>query len=67
MELFNEANVPLFGGLSRLETEWSKVNGSMTVDWDGEEKTPAQLLPFLESSDRAVREHAFKLRAEPYI
>jgi len=67
MDLFNEANVPLFGGLSGLETEWSKVNGSMTVDWDGEEKTPAQLLPFRESTDRAVRERAFKLRAKPYI
>lgn len=67
MELFNEANVPLFGRLSGLETEWSKVNGSMTVDWDGEEKTPAQLLPFRESTDRAVRERAFKLRAKPYI
>jgi oligoendopeptidase F len=67
MNLFSEFNVPLFGDLSRLETEWSKVNGAMTVDWDGEEKTPAQLLPFLESSDRAVRERAFRLRAKPYI
>jgi oligoendopeptidase F len=67
MELFNEANVPLFGELSRLETEWSKVNGSMTVEWDGAEKTPDQLRPFLEANDRAVRERAFKLRAKPYI
>ena len=67
MELFAEANVPLFGRLSELETEWSKVNGAMTVEWDGEEKTPAQLLPFLESNDRAERERAFRLRAKPYI
>ncbi len=67
MELFSEANVPLFAGLSKLETEWSKVNGAMTVDWDGEEKTPPQLLPFLESTDRMVRERAFRLRAKPYI
>ena len=67
MQLFAEANVPLFGRLSELETEWSKVNGAMTVEWDGEEKTPAQLLPFLESNDRAQRERAFKLRAQPYI
>ena len=67
MELFNDANIPLFGELSKLETEWSKVNGAMTVGWDGEEKTPAQLLPFLESDERAVRERAFKLRAKPYI
>jgi oligoendopeptidase F len=67
LELFSEDNVPLFGELSRLETEWSKVNGAMTVSWDGVEKTPAQLLPFLESTDRALRERAFKLRARPYI
>jgi len=67
MRLFAPANVPLFGGLSKLETEWSKVNGAMTVEWDGEQKTPSQLLPFLESQDRAVRERAFKMRALPYI
>jgi oligoendopeptidase F len=67
MRLFAAANVPLFAELSKLETEWSKVNGAMTVEWDGEQKTPAQLLPFLESTDRAVRERAFKLRAQPYI
>ncbi len=67
MRLFAAANVPLFSELSKLETEWSKVNGAMTVEWDGELKTPAQLLPFLESTDRALRERAFKLRARPYI
>ena len=67
MQLFAEANVPLFAELSKLETEWSKVNGAMTVEWDGEEKTPPQLLPFLQSDDRDVRERAFRLRAKPYI
>lgn len=67
MRLFAPANVPLFGDLAKLETEWSKINGAMTVEWDGELRTPAQLLPFLESTDRAVRERAFKLRASPYI
>jgi oligoendopeptidase F len=67
MQLFAEPNVPLFAELSRLETEWSKVNGAMTVEWDGAEKTPAQLRPFLQSNDRAVRERAFKRRARPYI
>jgi oligoendopeptidase F len=67
MELFSPANVPLFSELSKLETEWSKVNGAMTVKWDGEEKTPSQLLPFLQSSDRSLRERAFRMRAKPYI
>jgi oligoendopeptidase F len=67
MELFSPANVPLFSELSKLETEWSKVNGAMTVEWDGGEKTPSQLLPFLQSNDRSVRERAFRMRAKPYI
>jgi oligoendopeptidase F len=67
MRLFSAANVPLFGELSKLETQWSKVNGAMTVEWEGEPKTPSQLLPFLESTDRDVRERAFRLRAQPYI
>ena len=67
IELFRDENVPLVSELSKLETEWSKVNGAMTVDWDGEQKTPPQLLPYLESPDRAVRERAFKLRAQPYL
>jgi oligoendopeptidase F len=67
MEIFNEANVPLFAELSRLSTGWAKVIGSMTVDWDGEEKTPAQMWPYLEDSDRSVRERAFRKQFQPYI
>jgi len=67
MELFDEANVPLFAELSELGTHWNKINGAMTVQWDGEEKTPAQLLPFLHSLDREERERAFMLRGQPYI
>jgi oligoendopeptidase F len=67
MSLFNEANVPLFSELSELGTQWAKVNGAMTVEWEGEEKTPSQLLPFLLSNDRDERERAFRLRAKPYI
>jgi oligoendopeptidase F len=67
MQIFSEANVPLSAEISRLITEWSKLIGAMTVEWDGVEKTPAQLLPHLESVDRPVRERAFKLRAKPYV
>jgi oligoendopeptidase F len=67
MRVFDEANVPLAAQLSRLTTTWSKLIGAMAVEWDGVEKTPAQLLPYLESPDRAIRERAFKLRAKPYM
>ncbi len=67
MEIFNEANVPLFEQLARLSTEWSKVIGSMTVEWEGVEKTPPQMLPYQEENDRSVRERAFRKQFEPYI
>src|SRR5260370_18181100 len=67
MEIFDEANVPLTAELSELGTQWNKINGAMTVQWDGEEKTPAQLLPFLHSLDRDERERAFMLLSQPYI
>ena len=67
MELFSEANVPLFTQLAKLSTDWSKVIGAMTVDWEGQEKTPQQMWPYLEVNDRAVRERAFRNMFKPYI
>jgi oligoendopeptidase F len=67
MQLFALANVPLFAELSKLSTQWSKVIGAMTVDWDGDEKTPPQMLPYLEDTDRSVRERAFRLQFKPYV
>ena len=31
MQIFSEANVPVFAQLSRLTTEWSKLIGAMTI------------------------------------
>lgn len=67
MELFKSENVPLFADLSRLSTEWSKLVGGLTVEWEGEEKTPPQLLPYLEEHDRERRARAFRLMFEPYV
>ena len=67
MELFREVNVPLFAELARESTEWSKTIGAMTVEWDGQEKTPQQMKPYLEDPDRGVRERAFRAMFKPYI
>ena len=67
LELFREANVPIFAELAKVSTEWSKTIGAMTVDWDGEEKTPRQIVPHLEDTDRAIRERAFRTMFRPYI
>lgn len=67
LELFREANVPLYAELAKLSTGWARVIGAMTVDWDGEEKTPAQMLAYQEDNDRSVRERAFHKQFEPFI
>lgn len=67
IELFKSDNVPLFAQLSRLSTEWSKLVGAMTVQWEGQEKTPPQMLPYLEDNDRDRRERAFRLMYKPYV
>ncbi len=66
-DLFREENLPLSAALQRLNIGYQKRTGAMTVDWGGEEKTVAQLSPYLLDPDRAVRERAFRLRAQPYI
>lgn len=67
IEIFSDANVPLFGELAKLSSAYAKTVGAMTIDWDGEEKTPPQMLPYLERTDRALRERAFRAMFRPYI
>ena len=67
IEIFNEANVPLFGEIAKLSTAYAKTVGAMTIDWDGEEKTPPQMWPYLESNDRSIRERAFRSMFKPYV
>ena len=66
-ELFREENMPLTSELQRTNIRYQKITGAMTANWDGEEKTLPQLSPYLLDPDRAVREKAFRLRAQPYI
>lgn len=66
-ELFREANVPLGAAVQRLNSQYQKITGGMTAEWEGEERTLPQLAPFLQDPDRATRERAYRLRAQPYI
>ncbi len=59
--------MPLFAELSRLNTEYNKITGGITVQWDGEEKTVPQLRPYMLSPDRPTRERAFLATTRPYI
>ncbi len=67
IEIFREANIPLFSELEELSARYQRITGSMTVEWDGVERPLPQLQPFLKSPDRAVRERAFRAATQPYM
>ena len=60
-EIFTEDNLSLQSEEQKLNLEYNKVVGSMTVEWDGEEKTLSEMFSFLYSPDRAIRERAWRL------
>jgi oligoendopeptidase F len=60
-ELFREENISLEVDEDRLATKYFEVTGSLTVDWEGQEKTLSQMSVFMKDSDRKVREKAWKL------
>jgi oligoendopeptidase F len=61
--LFREANIPRETHLAELEQQYQKIMGAMTVSYRGQERTLAQMAPFLEETDRAVRQEAWQLAA----
>ncbi|MFN8529541.1 MAG: M3 family oligoendopeptidase [Anaerolineae bacterium] len=63
-ELFREDNLPLQVEEDRLRTEYDKVIGAQTVNWDGQEKTLASLKPFYFNPDRSVRERAWRAASD---
>ena len=66
IEIFSEANVPLFARLEELVSAYQKTTGGLEVEWNGERLPIPQLQPFLRVPDRAVRERAFRMGARAY-
>lgn len=64
LELFREANLPLISKENSLGTEYDRVMGAQTVEWDGEEITLNQLAPVFTELDRTRREQAWRLSFE---
>ena len=61
VELFREENVPLQTEEAKLEQQYQKLSGSLTVQFRGEERTLPQMGVYLEEPDRAVRQEAWEL------
>src|SRR5262249_48869608 len=54
--LYREANIPRETELAELDQKYQKIVGSMTVQFQGQERTPAQMAPFQEETDRSLRQ-----------
>jgi oligoendopeptidase F len=61
--LYREANIPRETELAELTQQYQKTIGAMTVQFQGQERTPAQMAPFLEETDRSLRQPAWELVA----
>lgn len=59
--LFREANLPLLAEEMKLQTEYDKISGAQTVEWEGKEITVTQLRPVYQDENRAKRERAWLL------
>ena len=59
-DLFRAGNIPRETELAELEQQYQKLIGAMTVQFRGEERTPAQIAPFLEETDRTLRQEAWE-------
>ena len=64
IELFREANIPLETELAELDQKYNQIIGRMTVEFEGATRTMPQMARFLEETDRALRERAWKAIAE---
>jgi len=64
VDLYRDENVPIFTKITKLTTEYDKLCGAMTVEFDGKTLTLQQLNRYLEEPDRAVREKAWRLTAQ---
>lgn len=58
-EIFSEENLPLLAEEQKLVTEYNKLIGSLSVNWEGEERTFTQMFPLLYEPDRSIRQRAW--------
>jgi len=66
-EIFRDENLPLLVEEQKLSTEYDKIVGSQTVQWDGHEMTIAQLRPMFQSQDRSLRESAWRVALKRHL
>ena len=63
VEIFRQENVALETEEAKWGQQYQKLSGSLTVQFQGKERTLPQLGPFLEEQDRTVRQEAWEVSA----
>jgi oligoendopeptidase F len=63
VELFRPENIPLETEEAKLSQQYQKLSGSLSVQFDGSEKTLPQMARYLEETDRNVRQESWTLTA----
>ncbi len=54
--IFREENLPLLTKERKMGSEYDKLIGAQTIEWEGEEYTISQLAPIMAAADRGARE-----------
>jgi oligoendopeptidase F len=62
-EIYRPENLPLLSEERKLASEYNKIIGAQTVQWQGEERTLQQMRAALQDPKRAIREQAWRLIA----
>jgi oligoendopeptidase F len=60
VDIFREENIPLQTEEVKLAQQFQEVSGAMTVEFRGEEWTVPQMARFVEETERATREAAWR-------
>ena len=60
LDLFSPDNIPLETEENKEIQAYQKITGGMSVEFDGEVKTMQQLSAYMEKTDRALRERAWR-------
>ncbi len=64
VDLYRDENVPIETKLETLSQDHQTIIGAMTVEFEGETKTMPQMAVYAESTDRDLRERAWRAAAE---
>lgn len=59
IEIFRDANVPLYTEINTETQKYAQLNGAMTIEMEGKELTLQQASVYLMSTDRAKREEVY--------